>query len=82
MRRMLSSEKGAHPILAGLKKRQRRKTAEFRELWDTDYSAKAVVGRWTDILSQVSDENRLTKKPPARSTSSSVARRGANARSA
>lgn len=38
VRRLLSGQHGARPVLAALKKRQRKKIAEFRHLWDTEWN--------------------------------------------
>lgn len=80
VRRMVSRDKGGREILAALKKRQRRKAAEFRQHWTSAFSSAAAVRRWTDDLRRVGGQIRVARKPPARSAPAAlVARRSASA---
>jgi len=70
VREMAAQRGGAEEILASLKKRQRRKTAEFRALW-----GKAVAGgaqeRWMETLRHA----HAARKPPASSGPAPLVRR-------
>ena len=67
VRRMVPRDKGGREILAALKKRQRKKAAEFRRHWTSAFSSAAVVRRWTDDLRRVGDQRLVARKSPARS---------------
>ena len=50
VRRLVSQAGGHAKIEAALKKRQRRKTQEFRRLWTAEFSAPATAKRWINAL--------------------------------
>jgi CHAD domain-containing protein len=64
VRRMVAERDSEAPILAALKRRQRRKTSEFRRLWD-EAIAGGAPARWMESLRHPRVEA-VAKKPPAR----------------
>jgi len=80
VRRMVSRQGGSRDFLAALKKRQRKKTVQFRQHWTAAFSSTAAVRRWTESLRNVGDQTRVARKPPTRSSPApSAIRRSAGA---
>ncbi len=70
VREMVEGRGGSEEILSSLKKRQRRKTAEFRKLW-AEAAAGGAQDRWMAALRPAS----VVRKPPARSAPAVMVRR-------
>jgi len=67
VRRMASRLDGCEEILEALKKRQRKKTAEFREHWAAAFSNGTEAARWVECLRNPAGGRGVARKPPARS---------------
>ena len=79
VRRLIERREGVEEILAALKKRQRRKTGEFRRHWNEEFSNGAAAEQWTASLRRPG-QTRPARKPPGRSAPAAMAvRRAASA---
>jgi CHAD domain-containing protein len=67
VRRMASRLDGCEELLEALKRRQRKKTAEFREHWAAAFSNGTEAARWTECLRNPAGGRRAARKPMARS---------------
>jgi CHAD domain-containing protein len=70
VRRMASRHARSEEILAALKKRQRRKTAQFRQHWAAAFSSGAAAARWAECLRHAPGQAEVARKPPGRSAPS------------
>jgi CHAD domain-containing protein len=73
VRQMASRHAGSEEILAALKKRQRRKTAQFRKHWTAAFASGATAARWTECLRHAPGQAGVARKPPGRSAPSVMA---------
>jgi hypothetical protein len=64
---MASRQEGVEEILETLKKRQRKKTAEFREHWALAFSNGTEAARWMECLRKPAGGRGVARKPPVRS---------------
>jgi CHAD domain-containing protein len=67
VRIMLAQYDGAEAATAWLKRRQRRRLAEFREYWEATFP-KEERRSWMDLLKHSPHEQRAQRKPAARTT--------------
>lgn len=66
VRRMLSRQNEGKESLTALKKRQRKKTEQFREYYAAEFSSAATLRQWQDSLRRVGVQSRAAKKSPVR----------------
>jgi len=71
VRRMVARLEGGEEILAALKKRQRRKAAQFRQHWAA-FASGAEAARWADCLRHAGEQT-VARKPPGRSVPMAMA---------
>jgi CHAD domain-containing protein len=67
VREMLAQYEGAETVVAWLKKRQRKRLAEFREYWAATFAPPAERQNWIGFLKHLAAEPRAAKKPAGRS---------------
>lgn len=67
VRRMVARLDGCEEIGEALKKRQRKKTAEFRQHWAAAFSSGTEAARWAECLRNPACGRGLARKPPGRS---------------
>jgi CHAD domain-containing protein len=67
VRRMASRLDGCEELVEALKKRQRKKTAEFREHWAAAFSSGTEAARWMECLRNPAGARGVARKPPSRS---------------
>jgi len=67
VRDMLGEYEGAEPVITWLKKRQRKRLAEFRGYWETTFEEAQERQNWIDFLKHLAAGPRTSRKPAGRS---------------
>ena len=76
VREMISQYKGADGLIVLLRKRQRKRIAEFRRYWSKAFFVGAERRSWIDFLRNTTGKSIDVKKPIARRGAASEPQRG------